>query len=313
MKIRFASAASLAANLAAAMLGMSCAAADAQSPVPPTGIAPLVAPDLRWNLRLPQEEKVVYRGVVSFDGAGVGNLNMLYPAPNVAVGLIAVLTHGLMNEVTKKSQKARIQDAADSVLLPYKEVLNNYTYRELMQRGLEKSVTGGTRTLVAFSQKAGAEWFVESTPVFALTQDQSALIVENMILIYPPGAAPPVSFEHLVKVVSSVKNTPDLVTFWTADDGRNIKEESAGLLAESLDIALREAVNGPGKGNEAFKTIRYREGNAEKMERGQQIGEYCNRVVIRTLRGGLMSVPTDNKMVSGESAKSCDDAQAIAN
>jgi len=311
MKSGIARAAAVALCVAMAAVRTHPARAASDAPAMPPSIAPLVAPDLRWTLRLPSEDKVVYHGVVSYDGAGVGSLYMLYPAP-LAVGLIAVLIHGLTNETSKKAQKDKMQDAADMVLLPYQAVLNGYTYRELMQRGLERTATGSTRALVEFSQLPGTELFVESTPVFAMTQDQSALIVENVVAIYSPGATPPAAYRNLVKVVSSEKAAPDLIVFWTADNGRNIKEESAAILAESLDIALRDAMGGPDKGGGADRTIRYREGGAERMERGQQISGRCNRIVIRTLRGGLMSVPIGNMAAAGEGAQACDDATVVA-
>ncbi len=146
MKSGIARAAAVALCVAMAAVRTHPARAASDAPAMPPSIAPLVAPDLRWTLRLPSEDKVVYHGVGSYDGAGVGSLYMLYPAP-LAVGLIAVLIHGLTNETSKKAQKDKMQDAADMVLLPYQAVLNGYTYRELMQRGLERTATGSTRAL----------------------------------------------------------------------------------------------------------------------------------------------------------------------
>jgi len=291
------------AFVAAAAFAASCCRA---AEVAEATIAPVIAPGLRWELRLPKEDKVVYRGVVSFDGAGVGTASMLYPAPNIAVGLIAVLVHGLTNEAAKKMQKDKLQDAADQVLSPYQVVLADFKYRDLLQRGVERMATGGMRTIVENARTPGAEWFVESLPVFALTQDQRALVMENPLSIYAPGASSAAAWQKTVKVVSGVKTGDDLTAFWTADEGRNLKTESARLLAESLDIALGEAVWGPAKGSEVYQTFRYPEGGSEKMERGQLVAERCNRRVIRTLRGGLLSVP------AGDSAVSCDDAAAGA-
>jgi hypothetical protein len=299
MTLRHAGVAFFAAVALAAACAASCGRA---AEVAEAAIAPVVAPGLRWELRLPKEEKVVYRGVVSFDSAGVGTASMLYPAPNIAVGLIAVLVHGLTNEAAKKMQKDKMQDAADQVLSPYQVVLADFNYRDLMQRGVERMATGGTRMIVENARTPGAEWFVESLPVFALTQDQRALVMENALTVYAPGAASAAAWQKTVKVVSFTKSGDDMTAFWTAEDGRNLKVESASLLAESLDIALGEAVSAPAKGSEAYQTFRYPEGGAEKMERGQLVAERCHRRVIRTLRGGLLSVP------AGDSAGSCDDA-----
>ncbi len=275
--------------------------------------APVPAsPPTHWTLQLPQQETVLYRGVVSFDGAGVSGFNTLYPAPNVAVAAIALLTFGLSNEISKKRQKDLLTDQANMVLVSYQAVLGNYTYRELMQRGLERCTTGSTRNLVDFSQKPGGDWFVESLPAFALTQDQRAIVLDNAIRIHAPGTALPIAYESSVRVVSTAIVAPDAVEYWTADAGRNIKETSAMLLGLSLDLALREAASGPSSANEAFATIRYSEGGAEKMERAQKLGARCGRMLLRTLRGGLMSVPVQDASTAANKAEACDDAQIVA-
>jgi hypothetical protein len=74
--------------------------------------------------------------------------------------------------------------------------------------------------------------------------------------------------------------------------GERLKEESADLFARSLEIAWREIGNASRKDDPVRpKTIRYRQGKSEKMERAELIDTKCNRVVVRTLRGWLMSVP----------------------
>jgi hypothetical protein len=249
-----------------------------------------ISKDSTWFLRLPKDDKVVYRGVVSFDEAGVGNSPIMYPAPN-AVGLLAaVLTHGTIVGSMKESQKNKVQEAADKVLLPYQGVLGSYTHQDLMRRGLEKTLTGGSKKLVASSEKPGGDWFIESVPVFSITQDQTAIILDNSVSIYAPNAPSAAAYQNTVRVVSLANDGTDLASFWTANGGEKLKEESAGLLAQSLDIILGEMVGGS-KENNPNKTVRYFEGKTEKMERGQLISERCNRVLIKTLRGGLMSVP----------------------
>jgi hypothetical protein len=39
------------------------------------------------------------------------------------------------------------------------------------------------------------------------------------------------------------------------------------------------------------RTVRYRLGGEERMERAQVLSERCDRLLIRNLRGWLMSVP----------------------
>jgi len=257
------------------------------------------AGDSSWSLRLPQENKVSFRGVVSFDEAGAGNTQLLYPAPNAVGFLAAVLTHGAVVESQKKKQKDQIQEAADKVLSPYETVLSHYTHKELMQRGLQKVSAGGMHKLIEFSKIPDSKWLVVSAPVFLITQDQSAIILENSIAIHAPDTPSNVLYQNTIRVVSETKEGKDLTGFWTANQGEKLKEESAGLFAQSLDIAMSEMANGSNSGDKPQKTFRYLEGHTEKMERGQLISEQCNRMVIKTLRGGLISIPARRDGNSG--------------
>lgn len=244
-----------------------------------------------WSLRLPQDEQVAYRGVVSFDSAGMGTGSMMYPAPTPGGFLAAVITHGILVESSKASQKQKLQDEADKVLSPYQAILSSYKYKDLMQRALDKVSAGGNKKLIEFSDKPGTDWLIESAPVFSMTQDQSAMILDNVVLIYPPNAST-ATYQNTIRVVAHAKTGTDLVGAWTENQGETLKEESVNLLTESLNIALGEIAGKPDENSNPHKTFRYLEGNTERMERAQLISERCNRVVIKTLRGWLMSVPS---------------------
>lgn len=262
------------------------------------GASRLMAKDATWSLRLPKDDKVAFKGVANFDQAGAGSLPMLYPAPNAAGLLAAVITHAVIADSAQTRQKNQLQEAADKVLLPYQAVLSTYSHKDLMQKGLEKTMSAGSKKLVEFSEKPGADWFIESTPVFSITQDHSAIILENAVSVYRPNAPAAAAYENIVKVISHASSSKDLAVFWTANEGEKLKEESASLFAHSLDVAMSEAALGPGEGNAPHKTFRYFEGSVEKMERGQLVSERCNRVVIRNLRGWLMSIPAGQGAIS---------------
>lgn len=244
--------------------------------------------DSHWLLRLPKEDNVAYKGDVNFDRAGANNLQMMYPAPSAIGFLAAVFTHGAIVDQQKKSEKDKLQEEANKVLTPYASILKDYTNKELMQRTLDR-LAGGEKRLLESDAASATEWVVASVPIFTMTQDQSAIIVENAIAIYPPNATVAV-YQNAVKVVSQAKDDKDLTGFWSANGGAKLKEESAALLAHSIEIALNEAAT-PLDADSPQKTFRYQEGNAEKIERAQLVSAFCQRAVIRTLRGWLMSVP----------------------
>lgn len=275
------------------MFGKATQAGDSTTEeLPYSATAEVPAPVL--SLRLPAEERIAFRGVVNFDGVGTGSSSFLYPAPNAGTFLAGVIVHGLFVESAKQEQKQKLQAEADKILQPYETVLNSYRLEDLMHRGLARIATTGEKKIVKDRQSPDTDWFIETAPGFSMTQDQKAIILDNVIVIHRPGAAAGAAFRNVVRAVSSARTESDLVAYWTANDGLNLKEETADLLAESLDIALAEAMHGPIHNSNPHKTYRYFEGDIERMERAQLISERCNRLVIRTLRGWPMAIPARN-------------------
>lgn len=251
------------------------------------GVAGVLAAQPPWSLRLPEEGAVPFRGVASFDSAGVGAGQFMYPAPNAAGLLAAVLTHGLLVDSAKRSQKEKLQEAADQVLIPYQPILEKFGYRELVLGALKKIAAPAPLHLVPSNEQPATEVWAQVAPVFAMTQDQSAIILYNEVSIHTPGG----SYRKSIRVVSPPRKGKDAGNAWMAGGGTVLKEEAEGLLAASLDIAMGDAGRSIGVQDFPYKTIRYWEGGEMKMERAQLIEARCNRLVLRNLRGELMAVP----------------------
>jgi len=257
-----------------------------------------------WAFRLPKEESVSYRGVANFDAAGGGPGAMIYPAPN-AVGLLAaIITHAVIAESARNSEKAKIQDEADKILLPYRVVLDTHTNRELLSQAVRLVRAPGEKLIIQQTEQSSGAWIVEASPTFWMVQDQSAFILQNAIAMYSPNDSSKAAYRAEITVVSLPRQGGDHQSFWTADSGEKLKNESAHLVAQSLDIALKEATGALAPSSAVHKTFRYQEGSIEKMERGELISSQCDRVVIRTLRGGLMSVPARRPNQTAE-AEAC--------
>jgi hypothetical protein len=282
--------------------------AEAESPP----VAETNAGSTQWSIKLPPDEPVAYRGVASFDGAGTGPGGLLYPAPSAGGFLAAVITHGLLVDSAKKEQKNQIQITADKVLLPYRPVLDAFSSRELMQRAVAKTATGANARLIDDSADHSRETVVESAPVFSLTQDQTAIILDNALVIRMPGNPPSGGYRNTVRVVSTPQEATDPEAFWTGNNGEKIKEESARLLAASLDIAFRNVAAGAGTDTTPFQTIRYREGSAEKIERAQVLSSHCGQLLVRNLRGSLMLVPSSKPAEAETPADQCTPATLSA-
>jgi hypothetical protein len=252
-----------------------------------------IANDQGLTLRLPKDEIVVYRGVVSFDKAGKGPGMMMYPTAGLGAAglLVGVITHGLISESSKNSQKEKIQTEANAVLAPYKEVLSTFTYKDLMSQGLEKAARPLNKRVIENSENPQTGWLVISAPIFSMTQDRRAIVLDNVIGIYAHDSMDAPKYQTVIRVISQAKDESEVEEYWSGNQGEKLKAESVALFTQSLDIAIHDAETDPTKNNAAHKTFRYFEGGQEKMERAQLIKEGCKRNLIRTLRGGLISVP----------------------
>lgn len=258
-----------------------------------------------WALRLPTTEPVVFHGSVSYDKAGTGAGGMAYPGIGGPVGfLAAVVTHGLISEATKSAEKTRIQEQADKVLDPYQDMLLGFQHKDLLSQSFGKGLVGTQKPFTPEIVSSSSDWVVESQPQFVMTQDQSAIILENTLTIRRPGMAETTAYRNTVRVVSGVQRAQDLTSFWGADKGANLKTESARLFVRSIELALADA-QVQGIESRPKKTIRYLEGKEEKMERAELIEERCGRVVGRTLRGWLLSVPASGDDAGQASGGAC--------
>lgn len=260
-------------------------------PPPPAAVAPVVATGPTWVLRLPETELVAYQGVVNMDQAGIGTQSMLYPAVDPISMLAAVVTHGVVAKSMRNKQKTELQLAADRVLEPYQQVIGRYTNQELMNRGLQLMAAPGTRLLSSSGNPVSDSWSIESDVVFSMTQDQQAIILDHTVSVRAPGEVNKPSYTNVFRIVSRPREAADPKPLWLDRDGAALKEESAALLAESLDILAAELQADSRSTQGAQKTVRYREGKQEMMERALVLRERCGRLLIRTLRGTLMSVP----------------------
>ena len=272
----------------------------AAAQVPPAGAVPQPAldaarqpPGSDWSLRTRHEGLVEFHGVVNFDAAGGSATPFLYPAPN-AVGLVAaVIAHAVVAGVAASRQKDRIVAQADLVLTPYRPTLGSLTNAELMEHALQLTHFGERKQVLDIAAQAPDGWTVESAPKFSMTQDQRGLVLDTPIAIFTPDNPKKARYQSVVRVVSQPAEDDDRLAHWTANSGEHLKEETAALFSQALEVALRDAQRGDAGHDAAapYQTFRYWLGGAEKMERAQLVDADCNRLLIRTLRGWLMSVP----------------------
>jgi hypothetical protein len=258
---------------------------------------PAMAQETTVALRLPAEGKVSFRGVANFDGAGGKGTPVLYPAPNLAGAIAAMIAHGAIVDSARRSREESVQEAADRVLAPYRGILDILTYRELLEIAAVRMSAPGAKQIVEASAKPASGLIVDSAVLFSMTQDTQAIVLDNAIVVRRPGEPEEKGVRVLVRIVSAPQSSPH----WSDNDGKVLKEQAGALIAESFDVALA-AMSAPAQVDAPHRTLRYRQGGEEKIERAQVVTASCDRMLLRNLRGWLMSVPVDCKQAPAEPA-----------
>lgn len=277
--------------VSAAIVVIAVALPENASARQPQTAAPAFSGNASWRLKLPSDSAVEFHGLVNYDNAGSGQGAMLYPAFDPISFLAAIATHAAVNESVREHQKSQLQAQADKVLDPYRAILEHFTYQELMQRGLTLSTEGAHARPAEVSDPAQNPWLLESTPVFSLTQDQRALVLDNTVVLYAAGGHKP-AYANSVRVISAplaVSENPQV--HWQADDGQVLTEESSSMFAKSVDIFLHSVIAVDSAEAPKQKTVRYPKGGEEGVERAFVLDENCSSLTLKTLRGWLMSVP----------------------
>jgi hypothetical protein len=296
---------------ASRLLGVVCAGAiallshhaNAQSiPMPAAVIKPDKSDDIilqKWALRLPNEPKVVFQGVVNNDNAGGGAGAMLYPAPTAGVALAALITHGLMNNAIRKREMSRLQLEANKILEPYLGAIGEFRYDDLYERTTsQKRRIGAVRVAIA-GEAPGDDWLFVIEPIFSMAQDQRALQLDSSVVVYAPNSPAAPALQTAIRVVSKPVQGETPSQFWAEAAGQQIKNSAAELLAIALEMVSQQiSAVSPAEENESLalgqKTVRYQFGGNERIERAEVMRLNCNRAVLKTLRGGLMWVPLKN-------------------
>jgi hypothetical protein len=254
---------------------------------------PPVQPSSRMALRIPAEGKVTFSGMVNHDAAGFGAGGMIYPAFGIAGFFVAVIAHGLINEGAKQEQKNSLQTEADKVLLPHRKSLDQFQYAELLQRAKPDLNPAREIRLITATEKPVNEWLIDVAPVLQLAQDHEAVILDSAIAIYAPGSsegAKPV-YANVVRIISSPMTGEETVKKFTDGNSEALKVLSAKLIAESIEIAIINWTAGETKTAGSTRTLRYMLGSAEKIERAEVLEGSCDRLLLRTIRGTILSAP----------------------
>lgn len=228
------------------------------------------------ELRMGEGTWPVWQGV----GAGEASLNtgnMMYPGGGGLEGfLAAVITHGLILHSSRAAMRNEQQAKADQVLNPHRPAINGLTPEKLL---------AATRDQLSPADRQ-VQQVLEIRPAYTLSADERTLVLDNAIRVQSAQGTPQ---DRIVRVLAPALDAADPSAHWQQDQGQALQQQAATLLAHSIQLAL--SIPPAAAEGKPARTLRYRSGATETMERGKLLAMGCDRIVLETLRGWVLSAP----------------------
>lgn len=227
-------------------------------------------------LRLGEGTWPVWQGM----GVGEASLNtgsMMYPGGGGVEGfLAAVIVHGLLLHGSRTAMRSEQQAKANQVLNPHRPAIDGLTPDLLLTAAREQLPPA----------QRGRAYVLELRPSYSMSSDERTLVLDNAIRVMAAQGSPQ---DRIVRVIAPALQATDPSAHWQQDQGQPLQVQAVAMLAHSIQLALR--VPSDAAAGTAARTLRYRTGTSETMERGKLLAEGCDRIVMETLRGWLLSAP----------------------
>ncbi|QKX16720.1 hypothetical protein [Microbulbifer sp. YPW1] len=242
-----------------------------------------VTPGSILLVKMTPDQKVDFYGEVDLDDVNADHGSMMYVANTPGVFAASVLAHAVIAGSANDNQKAKAQEEANKVLLPYADTIDSLTEASLIQGALD-SREFSTYEFSPWSESSQSGWSVVVKPVFLLSQDQRTMTLKNAVTLIANDNEKTPAYQNLIEVVSIPGDV----------EGVLAQEEIPFVAGELISISLailEEELQGKHVDKTKQKTLSYQQGGKKKFERGVILSEQCDRVTFRSLRGWVKSVP----------------------
>ena len=194
----------------------------------------------------------------------------------------------MQNSVEKK-----VIDQANLVVEKYQNYIDTFSAETIFHSIVSNLDDQYSFQIVKYSSEENIEdmdgWVLHATPVFYLTQDERELVVKNLIYFHSTEDPEKIMGRNIIEVASKKLSEQEPYSKWVSDD--LMMSKAANLYALSLNLFIDDVLSRHKNESEVESTFRYFQGGEKLFERGQLVKQECGRVVVRTLRGWLLSLP----------------------
>ena len=266
---------------------------------PATTAIPSKPSDEIFQLHFPNQDKVQFLGKIDTSQKAGDGAAVMYPGEAGVAGFVAAIAaHSIAASSVKNSRKKQMQESANRILQPFSQVIEQLAFEQLYPQSLTlPGNTAPTVNLEPYSEhSADNKWIIESTPTFYVTLEKKDLILQNAIRIYESAKPDNSAYQNTIAVVFNDTGTHLSNDGVPIDNGNPFASTVKNLFKESLDLAISDFINQQSPPDSyQTTTVRYLEDGEKKVERGNVMISSCEKIVFKTLRKWIKSVPQMKK------------------
>lgn len=246
-------------------------------------------------------EDSVLQGQFDFDELHGGAGGMLYPGYGAASFLVGIAVHAAVANSATDKKKDSVVDRANQVVQKYQVGVDKFAKEEFFVAQAESSNDLQALTIKAAARRIGGggdslaeanSWLLTSDPVFYMTQDERELVLQNVVRLTRADEPEKILYENIIEIASVPIHEAPRDAYWLAE-GR-LEEQLGKLFVDSLVLAADDVLRHFDGVTATQVTFRYNQGGERKIQRGTLVQAQCERVVLRTLRGWLKSLPVSS-------------------
>lgn len=233
-------------------------------------------------INLDYTNSIDFRGIYDANNS-VGNIPIMYSGAAGIGGFFAqVMTHAAMSSSAQNSKLSAQQLEANKKLVPLQNILTDFKEISLIHKNEH----------YVFLERGSEidQIFIESNPIFYLSQDLSCITLKHKIQAFQPKSKK-AFYQNMIEVISAVLPIDNSYTFLKENNGEQLKAITTKLYQESLSLAVSDLKGQYNTIGSTQKSFRFYQGGKLRIERGSNLYNGENKNIIRNLRGWIISYP----------------------
>lgn len=266
----------------------------------------LVAQPLSKNgvyyIEMPNVDQLAFQGQLEPNTVAEAGHNILYPAGNAATFLVAIATHAAISGSIEKDKQNKVIEEANSVLAPYKNVIDEFSYSKLLDDSLSETAGYDLNIDSVKNIPWDNSWIINVQPVFIMARSEDSIFISSAVNIKESSSErdrkkEDADYSKVIVIKSKPIEDKDQ---WLVDSGVKFESTLRSLFLSSIQLAIEDFSNKLPEKPESAKTIRYMDNGVKQVERGYTLRQDCSNITYESLRGELKVMPLSSQFVDNE-------------